>query len=70
MARKKVSFSELYDKVVGPNDPMSREEFVRECKKLTDPHKMQSDLTSILMDRQKARTLAMYRKKQIDSVLS
>jgi hypothetical protein len=61
----------IYDKMVAEAgaQTMSREDFVKECKRLSDPHLMQRDLGRITMERGRRRTLGMYRKRKVDNAL-
>jgi len=49
---------------------ITREEFVKQCAELTDPHQMMNDLQVLTFEREKQRTLAMYEKRRIDNAVN
>ena len=52
-----------------PGQTLSRENFVSECKRLSNPHSMQQDLTRMTMERGKRRTMSLYSRNKIDKAL-
>lgn len=62
----------LYDSLPEDKRDMTRENFIREIKRLTDLRQMRSDLQTIIGDRQIARTRQLYaerEKRKIDGAV-
>jgi len=69
--KSRMNFGQIYDHFEKecPGQTVSREEFVKQCAELTDPHQMMNDLQALTFEREKQRTLAMYEKRRIDEAV-
>lgn len=69
--RKRLDAGAIYDTFVeeSGSQTMSREDFVKEVGVLTDPHRMQADLSRMTMERDRKRTLEMLEKRKINKAL-
>ena len=68
--RKKMDAGAIYDKMVREGGPqtMTREAFIGECKRLSDPHLAQRDLSRMTLECDRQRMLGLYAKSEIDRV--
>ena len=71
MTKRKTSFGKVWDNMERecPGQTISRSEFIKECQRVTDPHRMQQDLTEITMEKGRKRMYALYTRNRIYKAL-
>lgn len=68
MARVRMNAGAIFD-AFPEGQTMTREAFISEVARLSDPHQMQADLTRMTMARDKQRTLGLFAKNKIDKAV-